>query len=57
LFEREKMRGEWRKLHSEERHDLFFSTHVMRVNKSRRMRMAKLIVSIICGRRGFVGKT
>jgi len=57
LSEREKMRGGWRKLHNEEHHDSFFSTHLVRVNKSRRMRVAKLVVSIICEKRGLVGKT
>jgi len=57
LSEREKIRGGWRKIHSEEHHDLLFSTNVMRVNKSRRMRVAKLVVSIICEKRGLVGKT
>ena len=51
------MRGGWRKLHNEEHHDSFFSTHLVRVNKSRRMRVAKLVVSIICEKRGLVGKT
>ena len=57
LSEREKMRGAERKLHNGERHDLLFSTRVMLVNKSRKMRVAKLVVSVICEKRGLVRKT
>ena len=35
---RNDVRGEWRKLHSEELHDLFCSPNIVRVIKSRRMR-------------------
>jgi hypothetical protein len=32
--------GEWRKLHNKELNDLYFSTNIIRVIKSRRMRWA-----------------
>ena len=46
LSEKGENKRRMRKLHNEEHHDLLFSTNVMRVNKSRRMRVAKLVVSI-----------
>jgi hypothetical protein len=33
------MTGRWIKLHNEELHDLYSSTSIIRVNKSRRMRL------------------
>jgi hypothetical protein len=35
---RDKVTGEWRKLHNEEFNDLYFSPHIIQVIKSRRMR-------------------
>jgi len=37
---REEVRGSWRKLHNEERHNLYSSPNIFRLNKSRRMRWA-----------------
>ena len=34
---RDEVKGEWRKLHNEELNDLYLSTDIVRVNKSRRM--------------------
>ena len=37
---REEVTGEWRRLHSEEPNDLYFSPNIVRVIKSKRMRWA-----------------
>jgi hypothetical protein len=47
---RDEVTGEWRKLHSEELNDLYCSTNIVRVIKSRRMRWAGSVARIGEGR-------
>jgi hypothetical protein len=44
---RGKVTGGWRKLHNEELHNLYCSPSVIRMIKSRRMRWARRIVSMV----------
>jgi hypothetical protein len=37
---REQVAGSWRRLHNEELHDLYALTNIIRVMKSRKMRLA-----------------
>jgi hypothetical protein len=43
---RDELVGEWRKLHNEELNDLYSSSHIIRVIKSRRMRWAGHVASM-----------
>jgi hypothetical protein len=40
---RDEVRGEWRKLHNEELHDLYSSSSIIRIIKARRMRWVGLV--------------
>jgi hypothetical protein len=56
---RDEVTGEWRKLHNDELHDLYSSSTIVQVMKSRRMRWAGHIAHMGEGRsvQGFGGKT
>jgi len=61
IFEskRDEFRGEWRKLHNEELNDLYSSSNIVRVIKSRRMRWAGHVARMAerrCVNRILVGK-
>jgi hypothetical protein len=43
---RNEMTGEWRKLHNEELHDSYSSPSIIRIIKSRRMRLAGHVARI-----------
>jgi hypothetical protein len=47
---RDEVTGEWRKLHNEELHDLYSSSSIIRIMKSRRTRWAGHVARM--GRRG-----
>jgi hypothetical protein len=47
---RDEEKGEWRKLHNKELHDLYSSPSIIRIIKSRRMRWAGHVARM--GRRG-----
>jgi hypothetical protein len=56
---RDELMGEWRKLHSEELHNLYSSENIIRQIKSRRMRWAGHVARIGENRKlykGLVGK-
>ena len=49
IFEpkRDEVTGEWRKLHNEELNDLYFSSNIIRVTKSRRKRWVGHIARVV----------
>jgi hypothetical protein len=50
VLRRDEVKGEWRKLHNEELRDLYSSSSIIRIMKSRRMRWAGHVTRK--GRRG-----
>jgi hypothetical protein len=55
-FKKDEVTGEWRKLYNEELNDVYCSTDIFRVIKSRRMRQAGHVTRIV-QRQGFGGET
>jgi hypothetical protein len=49
---RDEVTGDWRRLHNEERNDLYSSPNIVRVIKSRRMRWAGHVVCVWVRRGG-----
>ena len=49
---RDEVTAEWKKLHNEELNDLYCSPNIVRVIKSRRMRLAGHVASMAGGRGG-----
>ena len=52
---RDKVTGDWRKLHNEELSDLYSLPNIVRVAKSRRMRWAEHVANMGQGERGAQG--
>jgi hypothetical protein len=46
-FKRDRIRGEWRRLHNEALRDLHFSSNFIRVIKSRRMSWASHVARMV----------
>jgi hypothetical protein len=44
---RDKVKGEWRKLHNEDLNDLYYSPNIVSVVKSRRMRWAGHVACMV----------
>jgi hypothetical protein len=44
--------GDWRKMHNEELHNLYSSTNIIRMIKSRRMRWTEHLARMVVRRKG-----